>query len=120
MRFILDANVPRRAAIAIRDLGHECLDVRDLLARGAVDAQVAAYAKTHSLSLVSRDFDFADVRNYPPEQYAGIVVLDLPEDVHADFIVVLLVAFVKNQPILDRLPGRLAVVAPGRIRLRPA
>ena len=120
MRFLLDASLPRRAAIAIRNLGHECSDVRDVLPRGAADSQVAAYAKDSSLSLITRDFDFADTRNYPPEQYPGIVVLDLPDDSTADFIVTVVNAFVKDQSILDQVPGRLAIVAPSRIRFRPS
>jgi len=120
MRFLLDANMPRRAALALRDLGHECHDVRDLQMRHAADAQIAAYAKEHFLALLTRDGDFADVRNYPPQQYHGIVVLDLPDQASAKLIVELLVSFAKNQRVLDLVLGRLAILKPGGIRLRPA
>ncbi|MGD0138557.1 MAG: DUF5615 family PIN-like protein [Tepidisphaeraceae bacterium] len=120
MRFLLDANMPRRAAPALRGLGHDCLDVRDLQMRHAGDAEIAKYAKDHSLTLLTRDRDFGVQRNYPPQQYHGIVVMDLPDQATANLVVTLLISFVKNQPVLDLLPGRLAIVKPGGIRLRPA
>ena len=83
--------MPRRSAAAIRDLGYDCLDARDAGLGAASDSQIAAYAITHSLTLISRDGDFADVRNYPPQNYSGIVVLKLPEDATAVFIVQVLV-----------------------------
>jgi hypothetical protein len=66
------------------------------------------------------DFGFADVRNYPPETYHGIVTLELPRNAGATFILGLIESFLKQSEIVDRLAGRLAIVAPGRVRLRPA
>lgn len=65
MRFLVDANMPRSAAGAVQRLGHDAVDVRDVGLGGADDAQIAAYAKEHKFTLVTRDFDFSDVRNYP-------------------------------------------------------
>jgi len=120
MRFLIDANMPRRAALALRELGHECLDARDIGLAAAPDSQIANYVKTNHLILVTRDGDFANIRNYPPEQYFGIVVVHLPDYATADMIADALRSFAKNQPLMDRLPGHLAIVEPGRIRLRPA
>jgi predicted nuclease of predicted toxin-antitoxin system len=120
MRFLIDANLPRRAAVALRELGHECLDARDLGLAAVPDSHIADYVRTHGLILVTRDGDFADVRNYPPEQYSGIVIMLLPDCATANALTDALRSFVKNQAVMDRLPGRLAIVEPGRIRLRPA
>jgi hypothetical protein len=43
--------------------------------------------------LVTGDFDFADIRNYPPQHYAGIVVLVIPPTVTATYITRLLDSF---------------------------
>lgn len=51
--------------------------------RDAPDDVIAAYARDNHLVLVTRDFDFADIRNYPPSLYQGIVVLKLQEDATA-------------------------------------
>jgi predicted nuclease of predicted toxin-antitoxin system len=53
---------------------------------GAADSRIAAYAQQNRLVLVTRDFDFADIRNYPPRQYAGLLVLELSEDAVATFV----------------------------------
>jgi Domain of unknown function (DUF5615) len=50
---------------------HEAVYVRDIGMGGAADSDIAAYAQRYRLALVTRDFDFADIRNYPPTQYAG-------------------------------------------------
>lgn len=120
MKFLLDANLPRSTAALLRNLGHEAKDVRDILPTGADDSLVAAFAKTHGLALVTRDFDFADIRNYPPSDYSGLVVLEVPDDAIAQQINKLLASFVTKPEFLASLPGRLAIVESWRVRFRPA
>jgi hypothetical protein len=55
-----------------------------------------------------------------PHNYAGIIVLDLRDDTVAAEILRILAAFLSQTAILALLPGRLAIVEAGRIRLRPA
>jgi hypothetical protein len=40
--------------------------------------------------LITRDFDFADIRNYPPSLYQGIVVFKLQDDATAKQVAALL------------------------------
>jgi predicted nuclease of predicted toxin-antitoxin system len=120
MRFLLDANMPRSAAGAVRRLGHEAVGVRDIGLGGAEDQQVAAYAKQHNLALITRDFDFSDVRNYPPAEYAGIIVLELPDDAVAATVVKVMESFLSQPQLLSHVVGRLAIVEFWRVRFRPA
>jgi len=83
MRFLVDANLPRSATELLHRLGHVAVDVRDIGLRAAADSVIAAHAQSNRLTLVTRDFDFADIRNYPPVDYAGIIVLKLPDDATA-------------------------------------
>ena len=78
MRFLIDANLPRSAAASLQEMGHDAVDVRNVGMRSATDNVIAAHARRNQQVLVTRDFDFADIRNYPPSDYAGIVVLQLP------------------------------------------
>lgn len=116
MKFLLDANLPRSAANVLRDLGYEIEDVRDVLLGGADDAVVAARAKAGRWIRVTRDFDFADIRNYPPQDYAGIVVLELPDDAIAAQVNQVLKSFASKPELLARLAGRLAIsnISPAR------
>ncbi|MGA2799120.1 MAG: DUF5615 family PIN-like protein [Thermoguttaceae bacterium] len=119
MEFLVDADLPRPTAEVIRLNGHQARDVRDVGLGRSADEDIAVYAKANGLCLITGDFDFADIRDYPPEDYAGIVVLGLPEKANRDFILRLIIAFLKHPEIISKLPGHLAIVEPGRIRLRP-
>ncbi len=119
MHFLIDADLPRSTAAVIHRYGHDAMDVRDTDLRGAADPAIAAYARAERRCLIPGDFGFADIRNYPPADCAGIVVLELPRHATATFIVALVESFLRWSDVLERLPGRLAIVEPGRIRLRP-
>ena len=118
MRFLIDADLPRSSSEVIRRHGHEAVDVRDVGPSVAKDPQIARYAQSEGLCLITDDYDFADLRNYPPDQYAGIVVLNLPRTATASYIVRLLDSFLKQEALIAQLPGKLAIVEPGRVRLR--
>ena len=120
MRFLIDADLPRSTKALLEKYSHEAVDVRDIGLRHAKDPMIACYALDHQACLITGDSGFADVRNYPPETYHGIVVVELPRDATAKFILGLIENFVQQTAILARLPGRLAIVEAGRIRLRPA
>src|SRR5712691_4595815 len=106
MRFLIDASLPRSAAVLLQQMGHDAVDARDVGMRSATDDVVAAHARRNQQALVTRDFDFADIRNYPPADYPGIVVLRLPDDATAVQVVRLLETFVRREDWLARLGGR--------------
>ena len=120
MRFLIDADLPRSTKPLLEKYGHEAIDVRDIGLRHAKDPVIARHAQDHQACLLTGDFGFADVRNYPPETFHGLVVFELPRDAGAKLILGLIESFVQQTVILARLPGKLAIVEAGRIRLRPA
>lgn len=120
MRFLLDANMPRSALAGLRRLGHTADRVRDLELGDATDAAIAAHARRTGAALVTRDLDFADVRQYPPAQHSGLVVLRLPVDTGADDVAGLLERFVRQTDLLAQLPGHLVILELDRVRFRPA
>ena len=109
MRFLVDASLPRAAAPRLRQLDQDVVDVRDIGMHSATDDVIAVHARINRLALITRDVDFA-----------GIVVLRLPDDATAPQVVKSLEAFVGREDWLARLPGRLAIVEPTRVRFRPA
>ncbi|MBI4229908.1 MAG: DUF5615 family PIN-like protein [Planctomycetes bacterium] len=120
MRFLVDADLPRRSAALLRSLGHLADDVRDIGLGRASDADIAAHARRNGACLVTGDFGFADIRNYPPEKYPGLIVLVPPPEATAGTILDLLQQVVDKPRLLKQFPGRLAIVEPGRVRFRPA
>ncbi len=117
--FLVDASLPRPAAGLIRDSGHEATDVRDIGLGMASDEVVAGYARTRHLCLITRDRDFGNVLNYPPQDYSGIVVIHTPGPASRSVVLAMVQRFLGDREIVDHLPGRLAVVQVDRIRLRP-
>ena len=120
MRFLVDANLPLSTAPQMRSLGHEVADVRDIGLGTADDSLIASHARENGFCLITRDKDFGDIRNYPPANYAGIVVLNLPDDTVAPVVLRVLESFLSHKEWLDRLPGHLAIVESWRVRFRPA
>jgi predicted nuclease of predicted toxin-antitoxin system len=118
MRFLIDANLPRRTSDVLIQAGHEAVDVRAIGLGGAPDPAIAAHAQSEGLAILTRDGDFGDIRNYPPAAYAGIVVLSVPDDFVADEVLRVLESFLSQTSLVARLPGRLAIVEAGRVRLR--
>jgi hypothetical protein len=120
MHFLIDASLPRSTAALLRQRGHDATDVRDVGPALALDPAIAAYAKANQFALITADFDFADVRAYPPADYAGIVVIDRPQGATVSAVLAPIERLLDAPDVLAALPGRLAIVDVLRIRLRPA
>ena len=119
MRFLIDANLPRSLVVFVSKLGHEPQFARDIGLSTAPDSEIAAHAKKTGAAILTRDLDFADIRQYPPEHYSGIVVLRVADDAIAPHIVSVAGRFLREQDFVSQLPGRLAIVERDRVRFRP-
>jgi predicted nuclease of predicted toxin-antitoxin system len=118
MRFLVDEDLPLSTCDLLQFYGYEAINIRDVGLRGAKDSQIASFAQNNGLCLLTGDYDFSDVRNYPPSQYKGIIVLGVPKDATASIILNLLESFLQQDELVLGLPGKLAIVKPGRIRIR--
>ena len=94
------------------------MDVRDVGLRGVTDRQVISCARERNLCLVTGDQGFADIRNYPPSERSGIVALHICRDSTASAILDLLKAFLQQAELVSTIGGKLAIVEPGRLRIR--
>ena len=118
MHFLIDADLPRAVGDVLRSYGHDAADVRDIGMRSAADATIAERAQREGWCLLTGDFDFSDMRRYPPADYAGIVVLVIPPTVTSLYITQLLETFLQQRDVVEQLPGKLAIVEAGRVRMR--
>src|SRR5258706_16130282 len=118
MHFLIDADMPRKTADILIAAAHVATDVRDIGLGAADDSLIAAHAKANGLALITGDFGFADIRNYPPQDYHGLAVFEFPPSATAPFILRLVQVFVDHPDIIARLRGRLAIISPAHIRLR--
>jgi predicted nuclease of predicted toxin-antitoxin system len=118
LRFLVDADLPRDCVDVIRERGWEAAHVADVGLATAKDEQIADYARGNGLTLVTGDFGFGDIRNYPPHEYPGIIVLGFPNTWEAREIVSLVGAFFADVAIVADIKGKLAIVEQGRVRFR--
>jgi predicted nuclease of predicted toxin-antitoxin system len=65
MRFLIDADLPYSLESLLVAYRHDALHVRDVGLGGAPDADIAKLARSERLAILTGDFDFADIRNYP-------------------------------------------------------
>lgn len=77
MLFLLDANMPYSAKGLFAN-PHKAFHVRDMNLQNAQDNDIILWAKQHKAALITRDFDFANIINFPPKNNAGIIVLKVP------------------------------------------
>jgi predicted nuclease of predicted toxin-antitoxin system len=115
-RFKIDENLPREAADVLREAGHDAMSVMDQQLGGRQDPDIAAVCRAEDRTLVTLDLDFADIRAYPPSEYAGIIVLRLARLDKRSVIAVLQ----RLTRLIDEVPlaARLWIVGESSIRIR--
>jgi predicted nuclease of predicted toxin-antitoxin system len=116
MDFKVDENLHETAAALLRQHGHNALTVFDQGLQGHADQDIATACKNEARVLISLDLDFADIRHYPPIDYAGIVVLRLANQARPHVLQVL----ARIVPLFDTEPlaGHLWIVDEHRVRVR--
>ena len=116
LKFKVDENLPTEAAELLARAGHDAVTVRDQGMIGQPDTNIAAVCRQEGRVVVTLDLDFADIRVYPPGDYAGIVVLRLTllDKFHV------LSVLERLLPVLEREPlsGKLWIVDETSVRMR--
>ncbi|MDD5321511.1 MAG: DUF5615 family PIN-like protein [Methylococcales bacterium] len=120
MDFLLDANMPRSALRALTEAGHQAWHVRDIGLGDATDERIDRHAQAQGWILVTRDLDFCDIRNYPPEHTSGRLVLRVDDTSTAEDIAQLLQRFLLLPELVGQIPCHLAILDSNRVRFRPA
>ena len=116
MQFKIDENLPGECAEILHNAGFEADTVADERLTGADDSAIAVRSRAEGRVLVTLDLDFANIRAYPPADYAGIIVLrSKRQDKPAVLALVHGIALV----LANRVPaGELWIVERDRIRFR--
>jgi len=116
VRFKLDENMPRDAAIRLGEQGHDVTTVIDEGLGGEKDPPVLRAATDEGRILLTFDLDFADLRQYPPGTHSGIVVFRLQDQRWKTLEGPLDRLLAKGG--LDDLANGLAIVDAARVRFR--
>lgn len=79
MRFKLDENVDPRWREPLQQAGHQVSTAAEQSLNGAKADLIAETCRKLGLCLITADLDFSQMVNYPPEDYAGLIVLRHPQ-----------------------------------------
>ena len=115
MLFKLDENLRSEVGEPLRQLGHDVSTVYDQGFRGWPDQEIAEACRIEGRILISLDLDFSKILMFPPEKYAGLIVLRL----RTKGRVAVETVFRRVIAHLDRetIAGRLWIVDEQRIRI---
>ena len=116
IRFLIDEDMPRSTAEALKKAGFESFDIRDLGLRGAKDDAIYQVAQQKDCIVLSGDLGFSNTLRYPPGSHKGIVVVRFPNEMSTEILNQLLVNAIRS--IYQDLPGNLTIIEPDKIRIR--
>jgi predicted nuclease of predicted toxin-antitoxin system len=104
-RLKTDENLPEEVADYLRQQGLDCESVHSQGMTGAKDDTLIRHCADEGRALVTLDLDFSDIRAYPPQDYAGIVVLRPRRQSPAAISLILrgFVALLASEPLAGRL-----------------
>jgi predicted nuclease of predicted toxin-antitoxin system len=75
MRSEVDENLPIEVTELLRQHRYDAHSVPEEQLTWHPDLHVASVCRDERRTLVTLDLDFSDIRNYPPEDYHGIIIL---------------------------------------------
>jgi predicted nuclease of predicted toxin-antitoxin system len=116
MSILIDHCVPRKFHRLLSGRGYPASLLAEHGAPDTPDLDVIALAQTLDAALLTVDLDFANILNYPPGDYVGIIVMRYEADQEAQLITSLQQAL--EDLYRDPLRGVLVIVEPLRYRIR--
>jgi predicted nuclease of predicted toxin-antitoxin system len=118
MTLVLDHCVPRRYHRLLSSWNYRVEFSSAHLSQDAPDKEVIALARRLDAALLTVDLDFANILEYRPADYQGIIVLRYQVDEEAELDAAL--KSMLADLYRDALRGALVIVSPGRYRVRRA
>ncbi len=105
MKFKFDENLPTDLGEILRKDGHDDHSVHDESLSGATDRTIAKVCQDERRILITLDLDSAQIQNFPPQEYHGIIVLRLVRQDRDRILALIprLLALLQTEPIERRL-----------------
>ena len=105
MKFKIDENLPVELAQLLNQCKHNALTVLDQNLQGSDDPEIIKICLQEGRILITLDKGFADIRNYPPYKYPGIVIFRVSRQSKTHLVKVLqrLIPLFEREPIKKHL-----------------
>jgi len=116
MLFKIDENLPVELAEMLAAAGHDALTVYDQKLAGEPDELISGVCRDEKRAIVTLDGGFANIYEYRPAQFSGIIVLRLKNQDKFNVVTV----FHKVLPLFETEPlsGKLWIVDESKVRIR--
>ncbi|MCF6154382.1 MAG: hypothetical protein E3K36_03830 [Candidatus Brocadia sp.] len=116
-KFLIDEDMPRSTAGALKDRGYEVKDIRDYGLRGADDKKVYQFAQNDQAVLITGGMGFGNILHFPIGRHFGIVIVHFPNEMTTNEI---------NRQLVERFSefaeddfnSNLIIIEPGKVRIR--
>jgi predicted nuclease of predicted toxin-antitoxin system len=105
MKFKIDENLPNEIADLLIGIGHDAKTVKEERLTGIKDSALIDICKRENRVIVTLDTDFSDIRIYPPQEYAGIIVLRVGSQAKQHVINLFrqIISFIDREPLIRHL-----------------
>jgi predicted nuclease of predicted toxin-antitoxin system len=117
VRIKVDENIGTSGVSLLRDSGHDVTTVHEQKLSGAPDESIFHACVAEARTLITLDRDFGHVPRFPPQQSAGIVILELGGSASRQRLLGRLRDFLAISTSRS-VVGELWIVEPGRVRVR--
>lgn len=119
LRLFMDQCVPRSVSNSLEDAGYAVELLRSHLPINAQDPDVIACAQRLDALLVTLNGDFADIINYPPVRFGGVIALQVKNHPEAlPPMIMRLLTYLREHSEREHYAGKLFLVEPHRIRIK--
>jgi predicted nuclease of predicted toxin-antitoxin system len=117
VRIKVDENIGAVGVSRLRESGHDVATVYDQGLSGCTDGRLFEICVAENRTLITLDRDFGHVTRFPPENAAGIVILELGGSASVQLLRDRLNDFLAIASSRS-VSGELWIVEPGRVRVR--
>lgn len=116
MKIKLDENIGQRGVGLLRAAGHDVMTTTDQDLGGAQDEILFRVCAEEGRVLITLDHDFGQVLRFPPEQSAGLIILEAGARMTPESLFDRLKEFLAFAEVQSP-SGALWIIEPGRVRV---
>lgn len=117
IKFVIDEDMPRSTAKALRSKGIDALDIRDHGLRGKGDDEIFNFAQKEEAIILTGDLGFGNLFRFPIGTHFGIVIAHFPNEMSTSELNSQLIKAFDSLTEMD-FKGNLIIIEPGKIRIR--